>query len=722
MEEMLKLAKKEKIDELESAWMAAVSEEITDLEAMLRVPEVLANRGRQEAAESLLWFLADALREAGKDAVALQAARRGARCLPRSEVLRDLLVGLYSEQYADRADTEAMVRTALGRRDVPLDAGVECMERFLALGPGSYVLDTHRGEVGRVVRFDEEQGGLEVEFPDSGQKRYGPALAARLEVLEPDDFRALCAFERDRLQELACDDPEEFVQLVLSALDRRMELRRMRIYVEPVLDSWSKWWSGARDTLRRSAVIGMTEGRSPSLFLRREPLTHGERLLRRLKLLDEPAHKLAGAIDILEEARQHLEPVRDALPEVADELLALIEREREAGSPLAVAGAAVLDAFTQEFPALELPAPPGPDDLPMPDGAALVEAVDEPRVVNRTLRFLRNRQAPGWQDLAASLLPVSRREVCRAIARMLPDAGNPGALAEACREVLDRPDARPGAVAWLWHECAAASPQEPFDRLDPVNVLFKLLSVAAALERDPSLPADTRKQLIAVLRSAVLARDGQALRSVLQAAAPEQLKNVSGMVERNPVLTGGMRARIVNMLRAINPELFVRHVPLWEQDALYTTDEGLRKRKAELQHLVDVRIPEVVREIGEAASFGDISDNAEYQSAIRERSRLTELGARMRQEISRARIITRELADVDHVTVGSRVRARRLPTGEEETFVFLGPWDAEPGNGVYAYNAALGDVFMGKRAGDEVTFVMGPEERRWEILSIEPAL
>ena len=57
-------------------------------------------------------------------------------------------------------------------------------------------------------------------------------------------------------------------------------------HVEPVLDSWSKWWSSAREKLRRSSAIGMTEGRSPSLFLRRKPLTHGERLLRRRGSLD----------------------------------------------------------------------------------------------------------------------------------------------------------------------------------------------------------------------------------------------------------------------------------------------------------------------------------------------------------------------------------------------------------------------------------------------------
>ncbi len=722
MEHLLKLARKEKMDELESAWMAAVTDDAADLEGLLRVPEVLAAKGLEEEAESLLWFLADALREQGHDARALQALRRGARRLVRSEVLRELLTELYRAQYDDRTDMEAMVEAALGDRDVPLDAGLEALDRFLALGRGSYVRDTRRGEVGRVAGFNEEQGCLVVELPDGGEKCYGPALAARLEVLEPDDFRALCAFERERLQKLAHEDPEELVQLVLTALDRRMELRRMRIYLEPVLDSWSKWWSSARQKLRRSSVIGMTESRSPSLFLRRKPLTHGQRLLRRLRSLDDPAEKLSRALDILQEARQELESVRDALPEVVAELQSMVEQERAAGSPLVLPAVAVLAAFAEEFPGPQMPEPPAPREPDLPDGRALARSVDDPRVVSRTLRFLQERGAAGHQELALDLLPAASRQVCRVVAQLLLEAGAVHALERACRDVLDSPELRAGAVAWLWQECTAASPREPFDRLDRVAVLFKLLSVAAALERDSTLPEEARKRATSDLRSALFARDGDALRSVLQEASEEQLKSAAGMAERNPALTAAMQARIVNMLRAINPELFVRHVPPWEQDVIYTTEAGLAKRKAELEHVVNVRIPEVVREIGEAAGFGDISDNAEYQSALRERARLADLAARIQDEIGRARTITRELAQADHVTVGSRVRVRRLSDGQEQEFVFLGPWDAEPDNGVYAYNAALGEAFMGKKVGDTVTFSAGPEERRWEVLAVEPAL
>ena len=116
--------------------------------------------------------------------------------------------------------------------------------------------------------------------------------------------------------------------------------------------------------------------------------------------------------------------------------------------------------------------------------------------------------------------------------------------------------------------------------------------------------------------------------------------------------------------------------------------------------LVPARLPEVMREIGQAAQFGDISENAEYSAAVEERGRLAARAGRMQEEIAEARPITREMASSDRVSVGSRVRVRNLITGEEQTFTFLGPWDADPDRGIMASNAPLGEAFMGKKVGD----------------------
>ena len=103
-DEFLRLAKKSKLDQLQSAWAEAVDAGAANLETFTRVAAVVVERGHAELAESLLWYLADALSEAGQHEQALEAVRRAGRLLPQSNVLRDLLADLYPVTCEPRPD------------------------------------------------------------------------------------------------------------------------------------------------------------------------------------------------------------------------------------------------------------------------------------------------------------------------------------------------------------------------------------------------------------------------------------------------------------------------------------------------------------------------------------------------------------------------------------------------------------------------------------------
>ena len=94
----------------------------------------------------------------------------------------------------------------------------------------------------------------------------------------------------------------------------------------------------------------------------------------------------------------------------------------------------------------------------------------------------------------------------------------------------------------------------------------------------------------------------------------------------------------------------------------------------------------------------------------------------MQGELTKAKLIRPGMADGQSVTVGSSVLARSLASGQVETFIFLGPWDAEPDKRVYSYRAPLGLAFMGKKTGDVVVLRTDAEERKWKILEIRAGI
>jgi transcription elongation GreA/GreB family factor len=252
-----------------------------------------------------------------------------------------------------------------------------------------------------------------------------------------------------------------------------------------------------------------------------------------------------------------------------------------------------------------------------------------------------------------------------------------------------------------------------------IAVLRRLLSATSALGR---AGGRQDKQMLSRIKNELVEGAREEVEKILEGATDEEITTVMGLVERNAGLTPQARHRLAGSVRAARPELYRTQSHPWKQNAIYTTREGLDRRREEYERIVDERMPEVIREIGEAAELGDLSENAEYTAALEERSRLSEKAGEIKDEMRRARVIPPDMAEASYVTIGSRVRARRMDTGEEETLTFLGPWDADPKNGIYSYKAPLSLTFMGAAEGDTVTLERDHEQTSWEILEIESAL
>jgi transcription elongation factor GreA len=158
-----------------------------------------------------------------------------------------------------------------------------------------------------------------------------------------------------------------------------------------------------------------------------------------------------------------------------------------------------------------------------------------------------------------------------------------------------------------------------------------------------------------------------------------------------------------------------------DQSVIYCTEEGIRRRNEEYEQLINVELPKIFAAIGKAAAFGDLSENAEYTAALDERARLTKKAEEMVEELRRAKPIDAGLLLEGTVTIGSQVRVRDVASGQERTFAFLGPWDADLEKNRLDYRAPLAQAFMGHEVGSTVRAELGGKTSQFEILEIQPA-
>ena len=147
--------------------------------------------------------------------------------------------------------------------------------------------------------------------------------------------------------------------------------------------------------------------------------------------------------------------------------------------------------------------------------------------------------------------------------------------------------------------------------------------------------------------------------------------------------------------------------------------ERLKELQDELYTLKTVREKEVAELIKEARSYGDLSENSEYDEAKNEQGRLYSRMAELEEILSNCVVIEEEESDGDYVRMGSTVVVYDKEFEEEQTFRITGSQEADPMNGLISEESPFGKALMGRVAGDEITVdaPSGPVE--YKILTVE---
>lgn len=132
------------------------------------------------------------------------------------------------------------------------------------------------------------------------------------------------------------------------------------------------------------------------------------------------------------------------------------------------------------------------------------------------------------------------------------------------------------------------------------------------------------------------------------------------------------------------------------------TQEGYDRIVEELDTLVSVRRKEVSERLKEAISYGDLSENAEYDAAKDEQAELEERIFKLENMIKNAKIINEAEMTNDFVGVGSKVRIKDLDNNEIEEYTIVGTTEADPFKGKISNESAIGQNLLGKRVDDVV--------------------
>lgn len=149
------------------------------------------------------------------------------------------------------------------------------------------------------------------------------------------------------------------------------------------------------------------------------------------------------------------------------------------------------------------------------------------------------------------------------------------------------------------------------------------------------------------------------------------------------------------------------------------TLEGKKLLEEELDNLITVRRTEVIEKIQIARSFGDLSENSEYDAARDEQAAVESRISAIENMLKNAEIIE-TVEETGAVVFGCKVTFKELPKGSKETYKIVGSAEANPLEGKISSDSPIAVALIGKRKGDKVAVVLpNKKEIEVEILAID---
>ena len=147
--------------------------------------------------------------------------------------------------------------------------------------------------------------------------------------------------------------------------------------------------------------------------------------------------------------------------------------------------------------------------------------------------------------------------------------------------------------------------------------------------------------------------------------------------------------------------------------------ERLEELKEELNYLKTVREKEVADQIKEARSFGDLSENSEYDEAKNEQGKLYSRIAEIENILANCSVIEESDSDPDTVRLGSKIVVMDVDLEEEETYQVVGSQEADPMNGRISEESPFGKALLGKSVGDTVIVDAPAGNIEYKVVAIQ---
>jgi len=583
------------------------------------------------------------------------------------------------------------------------------------LTPGAFC--THRSwGFGRIAAWELITGQITIDF---GTKKGHPMqlqyAAETLTFIPAEHILARAVSDAGGVRAQASSDPVGLVRSILADHGGKATVEEISSSLVPsVFDAagFKKWFEAAKKKLKADGHFQIPTKKGDPIVLQEASQNPHERLIEQFRNARHPKEQvnaLDSALKSLSDFAKEVEELRSLANEV--------EEAAKRGGRIHAAKAIELLLIRDEICARHESLKTGPEaatvaGLLSESPSKLTEIFSEIPAAkySRVLEAFPSAFPDNWEEKVLRLTRTSEPRLSGEILKLFVAQDKREVFATHARRLIRERSASSDFVLWLCKERARTLPELIDEEL--------FAAILAAMEAD--LHADIKSKRL----EEFLFEDREIVADLLGKAERDSARQAMRKIMMTPVFADLNRRSLLARILKVHPELESLvtgdgEAPSERSESLVVSWASLQRRKEELEHIEKVLIPQNIRDIATARSYGDLRENFEFKSAKEQQAVLNRQKGELELMLNNARGTNFENVDTSAVSIGSVVTVEPAAGGPAETYSILGAWDGAPEKGWVSYQAVIGRALLAKKTGDTVDLPADKGTRSMKITSIK---
>lgn len=715
---LLRYLKKGTYNPVEEIWLKLIELIPDDLNFFLGTEKKIADVIGIDKTSLLLSFVVPYYKEKREYDIAIDLLKKILGYNPKDREAREELIGCYEEKYKDHSHlSEYLEKSGLKDASLDIQTAVDTFEKHIVFDINNYVYHRTWG-IGLCREIKDDRLIIDFKEKPGHQMTLQMALSC-LQILPPDHIWLLKIKELDKLRDTIFNNPEEGLRILIKSKNNSATVKDFKEELTKGIltkREWTKWWSKAKNILKKNPYFGILPETNDVYFIRKKPISYDEDIYTKFKnekSFDKRFEYFNELIthgdvdsDYFEDMLKYFNSFTTSINNLNENSLKsflLLQNLVKTYKYLPINFSYGFEGILENLKDIHTYLPLIPENELKKSFLLNIKRTTE----KWPEYFIRSFHEYPMKFTIDELLASGYEEI-------LNDTFNN--VFSHYREYSD-------LFIWICKNLLLKQSDKRikinFDQA--IMGLTHLLEISSRELTNERNIVHNRKIFNTIVD--ILFKDNllvEYIKSSSEAKVRRLMPTILNINELKNEYIIKMRFAIKTSHPNIVFEDEVESVDTNRQ--LIVTQRSYELKQSELKYLMEVEIPQNSKEIGKAMEKGDLRENAEYKYALEKQEFLKHQVKALAENLNRAQILKPEDIKTNLVSIGTMITLNNLKNDKTEKFTILGPWEAEPSKKLISYTSPIGETLLNKTVGDVIDFGNSKEKKQYKILKIEKAV